>query len=74
MKEIKKKLSLNKKSIAAIDTDAMQMVNGGATLFYTCIHTCNCPVSNQCSNTCDPCNSQALCETFYLPACDTHRP
>ena len=55
-KSFRKKLSLNKKTIANLGTDKMSRVNGGIEETLSYMPDCNiCDTSNTC-NTCNTCN------------------
>jgi hypothetical protein len=77
-KNFRKKLSLNKTTVAALNTGAMNGVRGGATGYsdcpciptiYDCTITCDCPTINDCTETCntcaETCNCTKTCPTHY---------
>lgn len=66
-KSFRKKLNLNKKTIANLGTDKMSRVNGGgeeSLSFIPNCYTCEtCPTDTCPTNTCDECQHSMDCQS-----------
>jgi len=64
MKKLKKKLKLNKTTIAALNDQSLGQIKGGGDGSFTCPPSYSCP-SNSCPS---PCSCHCICEIVAAPS------